>query len=113
MENPEFEKYIGELVRQARNQEPSPFLATRILQRIENEFSAPNTKRGTVFYPVLRPVAITLALAFGILIGAITAKNNLNDQQDNSLRTENLESLRTEFLITEHTAAGEVLNVTH
>lgn len=113
MENPEFEKQIEELVRQARNHQPNPFLATRILQRIDNEFGAPEPPRRLILYRVLRPVAVTFALASGILIGAIMAHNNPSDRQGDFLRAENLETLRTELLITDHTSAGEVLNVTH
>jgi len=81
--------------------EPSPFAATRILQRIESEFEKANAVIFPRWIRVLQPVTIALALMCGILIGSYTA-NKEETHVDNLLKTaENIEFLRSNLFISE------------
>ena len=89
--------------------QPNPFTATRILQRIEREFSRPDESHFPRWTRVLQPVAIAVALLCGILIGSHTAeKDNLQSNQLVST-SNNIELLRSNLFISDFTDEDKIL----
>jgi anti-sigma factor RsiW len=97
------------IIVQEKATEPGPFTATRILQRLENEFESPKNTGSPAWLRVLQPVAIALALFCGILIGSHSANKEILpvDQLANS--TENIEFLRSNLFITEFVDEDKIL----
>ncbi len=104
--NEELEKWIE----QEKRVEPNPFAATRILQRIENEFGARRTESAPVLLRIFQPVSLTLALIIGILIGAYTARNNAGPQLTNK---SSLDEIRNELFISEIMAEDHVIHLSN
>jgi hypothetical protein len=97
------------IIAQEKATEPNPFAATRILQRIENEFEKPKNQMVPVFIRVIQPVAVALALLCGILIGSHTA-NREHPPVNQLLNTsENIEFLRSNLFISEFADEDKML----
>ncbi len=89
---------LGQHIADAREQNPGPFVSTRIMQRLENEFFGTDRSMVAGWQTWLRPVAITLALAAGITIGNITAKRSAV-KAEIALEVNEYEALRNSFYI--------------
>ena len=101
--------HLEVIIEQEKNVEPNPFAPTRILQRIENEFSVTNKSYFPGLIRVLQPVALAVALLCGIVIGSYTAKKD--NARANLLvnPTENIEFLRTNLFIAEFADEDKIL----
>jgi hypothetical protein len=98
--NSEF-KILSDLIDDEKASEPSPFVKTRILQRIESEFEHPETRKIPVFVRILQPAMVAFALLAGILIGSYSAKtgNASADQLNNN--ADQIEFLKSDLYISE------------
>lgn len=100
---------IDALIDHEKAIEPNPFVATRILQRLENEFKRPKNSHSPAWLRVLQPVAIAFALSCGILIGSYTAKKEIAPLNQSVNSTENIEFLRSNLFITEFADEDKIL----
>ena len=91
--------------------EPNPFIKTRILERIDREFSQSQTYRSSPWIRVLQPVTLAMALLCGILIGSYTAKRDNEQTMTTSETDGTIEALRTSLFIPEMTEEDKVLNL--
>lgn len=100
---------LDEIIGHEKSSEPNPFAATRILQRIENEFSEHVKPVPPLWIRMLQPVSLAVALLCGILIGSYTAKkdNAIAVRPENT--PENIEILRSNLFISEITDEDKVL----
>jgi predicted anti-sigma-YlaC factor YlaD len=89
---------LGKHIADAREERPGPFLSTRIMQRLENEFFCTDRRMVARWQAWLRPAAITLALAAGITIGNITAKRSAV-KAEIAIEVNDYEALRDSFYI--------------
>jgi hypothetical protein len=112
MENSEFQKRLDEIIDIEKNLEPNPFQATRILQRIDSELLSQKKSASLVWMRVLQPVAISMALVIGILIGSYTARSGQNSTGQEALtKTENRENLKADLFISTFTDEDNILNL--
>ncbi|MEI6433629.1 MAG: hypothetical protein WCP32_02210 [Bacteroidota bacterium] len=108
MEDSHFQKRLDEIIALEKAAEPNPFQATKILQRIESEFLTQKTSGFPAWTRVFQPIAISLALIVGVLIGSFAARTNRNDLE--IAKIENLQNLRTSLFISEITDENNILN---
>lgn len=87
---------IGTALQQAREAEPSPFAATRILQRIENTFAP---ERKPAWLRILQPAAIAMALGCGLLVGGIAARREAARDVLGPASQGSIEQLRADLFI--------------
>lgn len=111
MDTSELDKKIDDLISVVRAQEPNPFVSTRILQRIESEFPVSAPDPSHIWIRVLQPVALSIALVTGILIGAWTARSGQEPVNQAAAKTSQRESLKADLFIPEITNEDNVLNV--
>jgi anti-sigma factor RsiW len=108
----EFKK-LEAIIQQEKATEPNPFTATRILQRIEDEFeNKPESLENSsspAWLRVLQPAAIVIALFCGILIGSYSAKKDLPPVNQPVNSTGNIEFLRSNLFITEFADEDKIL----
>ncbi|MCX6276593.1 MAG: hypothetical protein NT004_00680 [Bacteroidetes bacterium] len=110
MEDSHFQKRLDEIIALEKAAEPNPFQATKILQRIESEFLTPKTSGFPVWTRIFQPIAISLALIAGVLIGSFAARTGNNRNDIEVAKTKNLQSLRTSLFISEITDENNILN---
>lgn len=91
--------------------EPNPFIKTRIMERIDREFSQSQTYRSSPWIRVLQPVTLAMALLCGILIGSYTAKRENQQNMTTSGTDGTIETLRTSLFIPEMTEEDKILNI--
>ena len=111
MENSEFQKRLDEIIDKEKNVEPNPFLGTRIFQRIESELLSPQKPVFPLWTRVLQPVAISIALVVGILIGSYTARSGQSRDDQTLTKSANLESLKADLFISTITDEDNILNL--
>jgi anti-sigma factor RsiW len=98
------------LIGREKETEPNPFAATRLLQRIEDEFSGEQRNSHMLWIRLLQPAAIAAALAFGILIGSRTASHNVReDGMMTAGISTNIEFLRSDLFIDEFSEENNIL----
>ena len=102
-------KVLADIMEQEKNAGPNPFAATRILQRIENEFYKPKGLTSKAWMRVLQPVAITFALMTGILIGSYTARQDQTPVNKMASTSENIEFLRSNLFISDFADEDKLL----
>lgn len=75
---------VNRITAEEKNVEPNPFLATRILARIEGleevRSKRPNPFAQKVLKPVLISVSIAVAVFFGVLTGGIYQTDSIRGQ---------------------------------
>lgn len=89
---------VSATLRSALPNEPvksNPFLSTRIMQRLENEFMQPT--RLPSWVRIVQPALLTAALVAGILIGSMTARRSEVDQ--NLSAGPSIQELRSDLFI--------------
>jgi predicted anti-sigma-YlaC factor YlaD len=94
-------RVVDEMIHVEKTLEPAPFTSTRILQRIDNEFSETRKPPVITLVRILQPVTLALALVCGILIGSYTARKDSPPAKQASNSTEKLEFLRANLFITD------------
>jgi hypothetical protein len=103
-----FDQRLDQLLERERAAEPNPFMATRILSRIDREFSDQRATYTPVWLRIIQPVIVSLALVIGIVIGA-----NLSSQQSNETTAisseSNIQQLKSDLFISEITRDDNVL----
>jgi anti-sigma factor RsiW len=104
----EFEN-LSNLIDKERVSEPSPFVKTRILQRIESEFEHPETRKIPVFVRILQPALIASALLAGILLGSYSAKTGHASDDQLLSKTDHIEFLKTDLYISEMMDEDKIL----
>ncbi|MCX6305205.1 MAG: zf-HC2 domain-containing protein [Bacteroidetes bacterium] len=88
---------------------PNTFAATRILQRIENEFERPGKIHSHGWVRMLQPVAIAIALLCGILIGSYTATKGTPGTDQLVTSPGNIEFLRSNLFISDFADEDKIL----
>jgi hypothetical protein len=111
MENSEFQKRLDEIIAKEKCLEPNPFMTTRIIQRIDKELIAPKQSVFPVWIRVVQPVAITMALVIGILIGSYTARSGQNRNEQAMTKSENRANLKADLFISTFTDEDNILNL--
>jgi hypothetical protein len=97
------------LIGREKETEPDPYAATRLIQRIENEFSGAQGNSSRQWIRFLQPAAIAAALAFGILIGSFTASRNLKEAGVMSAgASANIDFLRSDLFIDEFSEENKI-----
>lgn len=86
---------VEAIIEKARNADPNPYMATRIVQHIENELST--YKRTGIF--VLRPILLTSTVISAIAIGILIGKVNSERISGNDENPSQIENLKTELFI--------------
>jgi predicted anti-sigma-YlaC factor YlaD len=102
---------IDALINHEKIKEPNPFVSTRILRRIENEFIAKHQTAFPNWVRLLQPVALAVALISGILLGSYTAKKENGQAINPVVGSQNIEFLRSNLFITEFTDEDKVLDL--
>jgi len=100
---------LDEITRQLKATEPNPFAATRILQRIEDEFHGSKRQVSPAWIRVLQPVTLGIALLCGILLGSYTASKDSKTPDQVAITPENIEFLRTNLFISEFADEDKIL----
>ena len=86
---------VEALIEEAKKVEPDPFMATRIVQFIENELASRQKKRLYMLRPALVTLTTLCAIAVGIAIGKSSSDRiNMINQNQNQI-----EDLKTELYI--------------
>jgi hypothetical protein len=104
----EFNKMEAIIV-QEKAVEPNPFVATRILQHLENEFARKKNPGSTVWIHILQPAAIAFALVCGILIGSFIADKKPATVDQLVTTSENIEFLKSNLFISEFADEDKIL----
>ncbi len=80
---------VTSFIDKKKSDEPSPFIQTRILQRIETQMEGARKKENIFFQRILRPISVSLILLIAIIIGFSIGKqretrfaNNIDHQND-------------------------------
>lgn len=93
----------------ARNATPDPFVSTRILQRLETEYLRQASPKKTAWPLLLKPVAITLALAAGMLIGTLTTQQSTGSDKATAADSERLQELKQDLFISEFADEDKII----
>jgi predicted anti-sigma-YlaC factor YlaD len=88
-------KSLEAIIEKNRTAEPNPFMATRIIQYIEDNPISSGRKR--VFE--LRPILVTLTVAGAIVLGFTIGKSGYDRINGNDNNTNQIENLKTELYI--------------
>ncbi len=102
---------VDELIEREKALDPGPFVATRILQRIDREFETPVAIKTPGWIRVLQPVAVALALICGILIGSNASKSDGVPADNLAKTTDNIEFLRSNLYISDFMDEDKVLDL--
>lgn len=111
MENSDFQKRLDKIIETEKNIEPNPFQGTRIFQRIEAELLNPQKPVFPLWARVLQPVAISVALVIGILIGSYTARSGQSADEQALTKSANMENLKADLFISTFADEDNVLNI--
>ena len=94
-------KALEEIILKEKAGEPSPFAATRLLQRTETEFLSRGRSHSQTYTRILQPVAIAVALLCGIAIGFYTAGNGKMQADSPGNSAQNILFLKSNLFISD------------
>lgn len=95
------------IIEKARAAEPNPFLATRIIQFIENNQLSKSRKRAFI----LRPILVTLTIAGAIVLGFTIGKSGYDRISGDDKNANLIENLKTELYIHDFIDENNILLV--
>jgi predicted anti-sigma-YlaC factor YlaD len=98
---------VENIIRKARSAETDPFVATRIIQHIENTLEPVKHKHSGAIRPVLLALTLACAVATGFFIGKINSER-LQGYAENQSQVENL---KTELFIHDFIDEDKTLQV--
>ena len=99
---------VEAIIEKSRSADPDPFIATRIIQHIENELI--NPKAGYVFE--LRPVLVTLTALCAIAVGIAIGKSSFDRISGYDENQNQIENLKTELFIHDFIDENKTLLIT-
>jgi hypothetical protein len=94
----DFDDHLNQLLEQEKNRKPSPFTGTRILQRLDDEFTQPRPMPVYYRLRLVQPVIIVSALAAGIFIGSHLSAFQ-HDAGDETASISDIDQIRTDLFI--------------
>jgi anti-sigma factor RsiW len=100
---------LAAIIEQQKAAEPNPFIATRILQHLENDVEQAQTTATPAWLRVLQPVAIAIALLCGIFIGSYTANQDNAPATQMVNTSDNIEFLKSNLFISEFADEDKIL----
>jgi anti-sigma factor RsiW len=100
---------MAAIIEKEKTAEPNPYIATRILQHIENELKQAQPSVTPAWLRVLQPVAIAIALLCGIFIGSYTANQDNAPATQMVNTSDNIEFLKSNLFISEFADEDKIL----
>ncbi len=97
---------VEAIMEEKKSQEPNPFVATRILQRMETELERDPVKAKPLFQRVLQPVSFSLLLIVAVFIGFMLVKP-LEAKLAGELRYRDFELMKSGLTVPEITGEDE------
>ena len=104
---------LGSFIADSKNATPNPFISTRILQRLEAEFAFPDAPKKSPWPLFLKPVALTLALAAGLLIGTLTTRPSSETAQVENQDAAQFDELKKDLFIQEFVDEDKKISLIH
>lgn len=86
---------VEAIIEKTKETDPNPFMATRIVQYIENELTNYERNRVSVLRPILVTSTVLCAIAIGVLIGKVNSDRLIVKDENQS----QIENLKTELFI--------------
>lgn len=109
MKEERFDQELEQLINREKQVEGNPFVRTRILQHIEGKLSEQNGEKTPLWVRVLQPVAVSVALIAGIMIGHYTA--NPGAPESSAQNQEVHQQLKNDLFISDITLEDHVLTL--
>lgn len=104
---------LDSFIAESKNIKVNPFISTRILQRLETKFAFPDQPKKSPWPLVLKPVAVTLALAAGLLIGTLTMKPTSETAQVENQDAVQIDELKKDLFIQEFVDEDKKISLIH
>jgi hypothetical protein len=92
-------KSVTSLINEKKSVEPSPFIRTRILQRIESQLREPVNEANPFTQRILKPISLSLVLLIAIVIGFSIGKQKEIRLSNTNNHQNDLQSMKTELNI--------------
>ena len=105
----EFLSVIG-TIEQKKAEEPNPFAATRIMQRIDAEPDSSRVPSGFFLSRAMQPVAIVLIFFFAVLIGFSLGKHGNSKISGGMNREDDILTMRTDLFIRDFAGDDQTFN---
>jgi|GEM_PF-1482767 len=104
--------HFHEYVEAARQAEPGPFAATRIVAAMESALERSKKQPSFLSLPGLKPVLISFALLTGVILGITGATSRLRQSGIISTQDANIQTMRSDLFITDLLDEDRILTLT-
>jgi len=92
---------VTSFIYKKKTDEPSPFIRTRILQRIETQMEGARKETNPFLQRILRPISVSFVLLIAIIIGFSIGKHRETRFSDNIDHQNDLQTMKSELNISD------------
>ena len=90
---------VTSFIDEKKSAEPSPFIGTRILQRLEAQVESARALPNPLFQRILRPVSVSFLLLIAVIIGFSVVKQKETRFSDNIIHQDDIQVMKSELNI--------------
>lgn len=92
-------QYVTSFIDKKKSDEPSPFIRTRILQRIETQMDGASKVVNPFLQRILRPISVSFVLLIAVIIGFSLVKLRDTRISENKNHQNDLQTMKSELNI--------------